>query len=131
MCIADSGVANVRSDQTFRMLVANFSDRSITLLPDQIVATASTNAENLFQSHLSHADVFGWIHEDRNTKFRKPHMSAYDIETINTHLADRREKQIGEDEKLLTDQNIVIDVPKDKEDNFQAMLKKHHRVWDG
>lgn len=58
MYICGSGVADVRTDQRFRILVANLSHRTSDVLPNEVFATASAQPETLFESHLSHAEAF-------------------------------------------------------------------------
>lgn len=52
MCVSSSGVADVRSDQQFKILVANFNYRKVDLLPHQVVATKSAHTETLVESYL-------------------------------------------------------------------------------
>lgn len=131
MGITSSAVVDVRSNQPFWILVANFIDQTIDLLPHQVVAAALSNQKTLVESQLSHAEVFGLMPHDMNFKFRKQHNYAHDIETISKHLADNQEKHIGEEEKPVTAADIYIDVLKDKEDNVRALLTKHERSWSG
>ena len=131
MCIAGTGVANVKANLPFRILIANFGDNDVTLAPQQVVAKASGHPETLAESHLSHAEVFGLIPDDKDTKFRKRHANARDVDTINRHLADHREKHMGEDEKPVTADDINVDVPDDKVDEVRAMLRKHEKAWSG
>lgn len=91
MCIVGSGVADDWSDKPFRILVAKFSDLTINLLPHQVVATVFAYSETLVESHISHAEVFGLIPKDKDTKFRKRQKSAHDIEKINKNLAEHRD----------------------------------------
>lgn len=42
-----------------------------------------------------------------------------------------RKQHIGEEEKSVTAEEISIDVPKSKNDDVQATLKKHDRAWFG
>lgn len=55
--ITGSRVADFKANKPFRILVANFSDKEVTLIPHQVVATASDNTKNLVKFHLSHAEV--------------------------------------------------------------------------
>lgn len=73
MCIAGNVVADVRSDPSFRILDTNVSDRTIYLLPQKVVTTAEEDPETIVESQLSHAEVFGLILDDRDTKFQKRH----------------------------------------------------------
>lgn len=67
MFLAGSGIADVQTDQPFRILIANFSDRMVELLPQQEVSTASAHPQTVFDSHLSHEEVLSLIHDDRET----------------------------------------------------------------
>lgn len=112
--LAGTGVADVMSDKTFRILVAHFSDYEVDVLPHQVLATAWEHIETLVESHISHAEVFGLILDDRDAKYRKRHMIARDIVTINKHLADHREHHMVRMKKPITAEDIDIDVPDEK-----------------
>ena len=126
-----TGVADVIADKPFKVLVANFSDNVVSLLPHQVIATAADHPETLVESHMSHAEVFGLIPDNRDTKFRKRPINTKDIDVINRQLADQRELHMGEDEKPITADDIDIDVPEDKVADVRTMLKKHEGAWSG
>lgn len=129
MYIAGGGVVDFQSDQLFRIMVANFSHRTNGLLPNHVVPTASMHSENIFESILSHAEVFGLVSDNRDNKFRKRHTIARDIDTINKYIADHGEQNMGEGEKPVTTEDIAIDVLNDKGDEVRVMLKKHDQAW--
>lgn len=82
-----TGIANVDSQNPFRILVANFTDHTVVLLPHHVLAAAAAHPENLKESRMSHADMLGLINDERDTKFRKRHVR--DIDIINKHLTDQ------------------------------------------
>lgn len=49
MCLADLGVIEVRLDQPFRILVSNFGEQLINILPKQLFATANPHPANLVE----------------------------------------------------------------------------------
>lgn len=59
----------------------------------------------------------------------KRNLDAWDIADINKHLADKGEKHMGEDEKLVTATKIHLDVSHEKEEEIYNMLRKHERIW--
>lgn len=72
-------------------MVANFSDQQVDLLPQEVLASASTPPENLVESHISHSVMLGLVPEYRETKFRKRHVDVCNIDRIIKHLTDQRE----------------------------------------
>lgn len=114
MCINASGVADAQSDQPLRILVANFSHRTRDGLPYQVVAPISEHPETLVESNLSHDEMFGLIHYEGDTQFRKRHTSAHDIETIKKYLASHLKQPMGGQEKPVAAEDISMDVPKEK-----------------
>lgn len=61
--------------------------------------------------YLSHAELLCLIHNDKDTKFRKPQTKAHDIEVINQHLTDHREQHMGKEKKTVTADDIDIRFP--------------------
>lgn len=53
--LAGSDIADVGSDQKYLILVPNFSDLTVDLIPHQAVATASAHSQNVTEPNLSHA----------------------------------------------------------------------------
>lgn len=96
-----------------------------------MVATTSDHQETIVDYYLSHAEVFGLISDNMDTKFRERHTSPSDIETINRHPPDHREEHMGEDEDPITFENIAMNVSNDKKDEVRAMLNKNERSWSG
>lgn len=131
VCIAGTGVAYVKADKRFRILIANFGDNEVTLLPHQVVQLASDHAETLVESHLWHGEAFGLIPDNTDTKFGKLHTSAHELTTINTHLTDDRKQHMGGEEKPVTAEDIAFNVLTDNEDDVRSMLKKHERACSG
>lgn len=97
MCLAVTGVANLQPDQHFQILIANFGDKLIGLLPHQVVVTASHRFEKLVKSHSSHAEVFSPILNNRDAKFLKRHTNVRDIDKIIKQLACDLEQHSGKD----------------------------------
>ena len=104
MCLAGAGVAEVESNKPFPILVANFGKHPKLLLHKKHVATAKPHPTTLVESNISHAEILGLISDEeanvnRKNLFRKRDFNAKDISLINKHLADDREKHMGDDEK--------------------------------
>lgn len=67
--IVCSSIADVRSDKKpFGILVANFGDLTVDLLPHQEVSTAFMHQETFVESHPLHAELFGLIPRYMYTK---------------------------------------------------------------
>lgn len=59
--------------------MTNFSNPAIYLLSHEVVETSSEHLQTLVEFHLSQADVFRLIPDNRDTKFRKRHTILLDI----------------------------------------------------
>ena len=112
-CRRASGVANVQPDQPFRVLVSNFNLHPVDLKRHQVVAMASAHPEKIVESDVTHAELLGMIPDDVDTKYLKRHVNVWDIETINKHLTDERERHMGDDEKTVTAEEIDLNVPEE------------------
>ena len=133
-CLTAAGVADVRSNEPFKLLVANFGPKAVDLKPNQVVAMAETHPENLVESHISHAEMLGLIPDDPipgTSKYRKFNFNTRDENLINRQLADEREKHMGADEKHMTADDIELDIPVEKEKDVRDMLRKHEKIWNG
>ena len=133
-CLTAAGVADVRSNEPFKLLVANFGPKAVDLKPNQVVAMAETHPENLVESHISHAEMLGLIPDDPipgTSKYRKFNFNTSDENLINRQLADEREKHMGADEKPMTADDIELDIPVEKEKDVRDMLRKHEKIWNG
>lgn len=122
LCLSDTGITNLKSDEPFDILVSNFGEHAIDFLPHQVVAYASGYSDTLVESEISYAEMFCIIPNDVETKFCKRHVDAKDIDTINRQIADQREVRMGKDEKPLSADDISIDIPPDIDDAIQPML---------
>jgi len=131
LCRAGTGIMDVKRDQPFHILVANFAEHPIDILPRQVVAYTSDHPETLTKSHISHGEMLGVISANDDAKFRKRPLNVRDIDVINRQLADQRELHMGKDEKPVTADDINIDVPVDKEEAVRSMLRKHESMWSG
>ena len=49
------------------------------------------------------------------------------MDTINKHLADKRERHVGDDENPVTAEEIELNVPDEEEDKVRNMLRKHEK----
>ena len=136
MCLAGAGVAEVEPNKPFQNLVANFGKHPKLLLPKQHVETAKPHPTTLVESNISHAEMLGLISDEeangnRKNLFRKRDFNAKDISLINKHLADEREKHMGDDEKPVTADDIDLDVDDEHVPAIRTMLKKHEDRWLG
>ena len=85
-CLNAAGVADVWSEEPFKLLVANFGPTSVDLKQNQVVSMAKTHLENLFESHISHAEMLGLIpdHPSPGTaKYRMFNFHTRDENFIN------------------------------------------------
>lgn len=58
--------------------------------------------------------MFSLIPDNVDTKLRKRHVDAKDIETINQKLAHQRELHMGKVENPVTVNDLSLDVPPEK-----------------
>lgn len=123
--IAGTGVAYVKAGKPFRILVASFGNIRVTLLPHQVVATSFEHPEPLVEYSISHAEVFGLIADNSDTKYRKKYTNSRDINTIDKNLAYNREQHMSKDENPVTSDNIDIEVPYETVQSVRDMLRKH------
>lgn len=107
MCSATAVIASVESDKPFRILVANFNNQTVDILPRQVVVSDLAHTKNVVESHISHAEMLEVSIDDRATKFSKRHDDVSDIDNINEHLTDVQEQHMRKDEKPLT----AVDIP--------------------
>lgn len=61
---ADTGIADGHRDEPFHILLDNFIDHKIALLPQQVVAYSSEHHETLTESHISDGEILDIMHED-------------------------------------------------------------------
>lgn len=115
MCLADRGISNVKAHQPFRILVANFGDHRVDLLPQQVIETELMRPDKLFESHMSHIEMLALVPEDRDTNLRERHVNVC--------------QPMGVDEKPVTAIDIDIDVPQEKKPSFSDMLLKFEHIW--
>ena len=101
-CWTASGVVNVQPSQQFRVLIANFNLHSVNLNPRQVVAMSSAHPEKIVESYVTLTELLGLIPDIVETKYRKRHVNVRDIDTINQHLTNERERHMGDDEKPVT-----------------------------
>ena len=89
---------------------------------------ASAHPEKIVESDVTHAALLGLIPDDVVTKYRKRHINIWDIEKINKHLADEIERHMGDEEKPVTAEEIILVVPKEEEEKVINMLRKHENM---
>lgn len=129
ICSAATRVANTESDKSFRILVVNFSDHCVDVLPKEVVASSPAHPNNLVESHIWHAKMLHLIPDDRDTNFRQRHVHIRDIDIVNKNLTDQREKHMGKDEKLVMARDFPMNVPSDMEAYIRSMLRNHENMW--
>lgn len=84
----------------FWIVVTNFSDQTVYL--QNVVAMVPAQSENFVQGQLSHANLFGFIFDNKDKKFRKQHTRVYDIKTIRNQLVGHLEQPNQKYEKTVT-----------------------------
>lgn len=130
MSLVAAGVANVRRDEPLKALVTNFGSTPIELYVRHPISKAATHTMNLLESHISQREMLGLIpYELMDGKFRKPRIYPENIDTINKHLGDQRERHMSADETPTKAKDIKIDVPQEKETSLRNMTWKHERIW--
>ena len=80
---------------------------------------ASAHREKIVESDVTHAELLGLLPDNVDTKYRKRHVKVRDIETINQHLADERERHLCDDEKPVLAEDIDLNVPEEEEDQVR------------
>lgn len=118
----------MKTGQPFHILIANFSEQNIHLLPHQVVGYGSQHPETIIESDITNEKMLRIIPDDVETEFRKRHRNARDIATINKYLADHREQNLGVYEKPLTAVDIYLDVLHEKEDKIRNILRKNEQI---
>lgn len=86
LCRAGTGIADIRPNDPFHILVAKFGDHTIDLLPPQVLAYALQHPKTLIESQIKHAGMLGLISYETDTKYRQRHTNVCDIETIRNNL---------------------------------------------
>ena len=92
---------------------------------------ASGHSKKIVESDITHAELLRLIPDNVDTKYRKRHVNVRDIDTVNQHLADERERHMRDDEKPVTAEEIALDVPKEEEDKVRNMIRKHEKYGRG
>lgn len=62
------------------------------------------------------------------TQFSKTYADISDIDKINKHITDQREKHMEKDEKPITVKYISLHVPIHKEDDIENMFRRHEHI---
>lgn len=83
------------------------------------------------ESHMYHAEMLGLIPDDMDTEFQKHHVHVRDINRINQHLSEKREKHIVANGKIITAYDIYMDLPDDNKSPVRDMLGKDELIWSG
>ena len=82
LCMASNGIAAVKPDEEFRMLVANFGDHPRDLRVNQQVAKADPNPKAIVETGLTHGELCGIAVDDkaikRKQQYRKSDATARD-----------------------------------------------------
>ena len=140
ICMIGNGIAQVTPGEPFKILVANFSNHTVTLLKNQKVATAEAHPTSIMETEATLADMLGMTKEEpssqedvqTNNTYRKRKMNARDTELINKHLADLRESHMEKDDQPITAKDIPLDdVNQEYHEEIREMLKEHERMWLG
>lgn len=53
-CLAGTGKVDVKPDQRFKILVANFNENAVDLLPHQVVAYGTKKPERIIKYAITH-----------------------------------------------------------------------------
>lgn len=109
--LAATGVAQVKPDEPFRILVAKCGKRSKILLQNQHRTDAEDSKTALIESDVTHPELLGIINEgettptnykmstNENTYYRKINLNIRDEKIINRHITDIREEHMEKDER--------------------------------
>lgn len=108
LCLTGKGIADVKSGQSFDIIVPDFGEQAIYFRPQQVVAYSSQHPKTIVESDITYAEVFGITVDDVDTKCSKRHVYAGDISIINKHLTDQWEQPMGEDEKPFESEDINV-----------------------
>lgn len=131
-CLASNRVADVEAGKVFRILVANFEERTKQLAKGQVIATATANPTNLVETTISHAELLGLVDDKTAQMYRKYNKSARDEAVINEYLRDLRNSHVGEDETPVTADDIDLSgVDETYHKRIRTMLRKHESMWSG
>lgn len=68
------------------------------------------------------------IDTERNG-FRKSDQKYRDVEFINRHIGDEREKHMGEDQQTVTSEDIKLDVEEEYIPEPRRLLWNHEEMW--
>lgn len=104
-CIADEQL-----NKPFHILIPNFSENGIDVLPGPVVSYASQHPETIFESDISQGKMLELLPENVDTKYCKRHLDSAGIDTINNYIADQREQNIGKYYKPGNAKDIHLDV---------------------
>lgn len=87
-----TGIADVKTGQSFPILCAIFGEHEINLLPDKVESYLSQHPEIIVESDMTHADMLGLTPINIETRFWKRHVEDCDISTINKQLGEQQAK---------------------------------------
>lgn len=73
----------MKPDQPFQILIPNFGEYEINLLPHQVVEYESQNPEVVVEADITYPEMLGLIPNDVDTEFSERHVDACNIATIN------------------------------------------------
>lgn len=99
--------------QPFHILISNFG-KNIRFNITSICSIYDMIPGKIVESDITHAELLGLSREDVDTKFRKPQVQSPNIATINKHLTELQEENMGEDEMTVTAARIYLDVRHEK-----------------
>lgn len=88
-CLAGTRIVDLNPGQPFHILIANFDEDAIDLLPHQVVTYESQLQETIFESNITHAEILSLIPDNVDSKLCKPHVDTGSIATINNHLPEQ------------------------------------------
>lgn len=127
-----TGVANVSTNKSFKLLVANFGSIPIELCQLQSITEAHLHSANLVESHIFHGEILGLIvDEHQDGKFRVRHIAPNNNGIINKHWAYQRESNLTKHEKLTTADYIKVNFSPNKKGAVRDMLRKYEKIWSG
>ncbi len=137
LCLAATGIAQVEPRKRFRILVANVGKQPHTFDAGQRIAKAEPHPSTIFESNISHAELFGLTEETSRpqaitNKYRKRDLHAKDESLINKHLSDLRESHMEDDDEPTRARDIPLpDLPRQYEPRVREMLRRHEDMWLG
>jgi hypothetical protein len=154
-CLAANGVATVQDGSSFKVLVANFTNKPVFLAKNQTVATVKPHPVAIIDTPLMLTDVLAITGDadadvampkkedaeaNADAEAPKPVMSMKRVakenkaEYLEKSVQDLREKKAAppKEEKLMTADDVDLSkVDKRYHARIREMLNKHAAMWSG